>query len=96
MKHFQFFCEIPEIDFMNELLACYCLNGFDQKIQFCKSNIVEMNTVKKLDEFLPEIVPYYLPCKAKTYMNELSEKRLITILFQFIKLYAYELYRKEK
>lgn len=65
---------------MNELLACYGLNGFDQNFQFCKSNLVEMKTVKKLDEFLPEIVPYYLPCKAKTYMNELCEKRVIIIL----------------
>ena len=45
---------------------------------------------------MPEIVLYYLLYKAKPYMNELCEERGITILSQFIKLYVYKLYRKEK
>jgi hypothetical protein len=96
MKNFQLFCELPELDFIHELLECYGLTGFDQNIEFCKSDLVDLKTVDKLENILPYIVPYYLPCKAKTYLTEINEKRAITILSQFIKLYAYKLYRKER
>ena len=43
-------CDIPEIDFMNELLPCYGLNGFAENIGFCESNLVEMQTVKNWDD----------------------------------------------
>ena len=47
-------------------------------------------------DILPEMVLYYIPCKAKKYLGELNEDRAITILRQFLRLYEYELFKKER
>lgn len=96
MKYFQLFCEQPTTEFMIDFLKCYGLNGFDDTVEFSKGDLVELHTVEQLEEMLPEIILYYLPCKAKIYMNDLNEKRAITVLCQFLKLFSYKLSRKER
>lgn len=96
MKYFQLFCEQPSVEFMNDFLKCYGLNGFDDTLEFSKGDLIENNTVEKLENMLLEIVMYYLPCKAKIYLNDLNEKRAITVLSQFLKLFNYTLSRKER
>lgn len=96
MKYFQLFCEQPSIEFMHDLLKCYGLNGFDDTVEFSKGDLIENNTVDKIENLLLEIVMYYLPCKAKIYLNDLNEKRAITVLSQFLKLFDYKLSRKER
>lgn len=96
MQYFQLFCEQPSLEFMNDFLKCFGLNGFDDTIEFCKGDLVDHNTIAKLEDMLLEIIMYYLPCKAKVYVNDLDEKRAITVLSQFIKLFSYRLSRKER
>ena len=96
MKFFQLFCEQPSIDFMSQFLKCYGLKGFDDNVEFSKGDLIEYDTVEKLEDMLPEIIMYYLPCKAKIYLDALTEKRAITILSQFLKLFSYKLARKER
>ena len=96
MKFFQLFCEQPSMDFMLDLLKCYGLKGLDDNVEFSKGDLIENNTVDMLEDMLPEIIMYYLPCKAKIYLSNITEKRAITILSQFLKLYAYKLARKER
>lgn len=96
MKYFQLFCEQPSIEFMHEFLKCYGIIGFDDTYEFSKADLVENRTVEKLENMLLEIVMYYLPCKAKIYLNDINEKRCITILSQFLKLFSYNLSRKER
>jgi hypothetical protein len=96
MKYFQLFCGTPSDDFIESLLACYGLKSLQDKWEFCKNDLIEMKTVEKLEELLPEMVMYYIPCKAKIYLNNIDEKRAITILSQFLKLFDYKMSRKEK
>lgn len=96
MKFFQLFCEKPNMEFMTELLDCYGLSGLDDNKEVCKGDLIELNTIDKIEDMLPEIIMYYLPCKAKIYLNDLTEKRSITILCQFLKMYNYRLARKER
>ena len=96
MKYFQLFSEQPSVEFMNDFLKCYGLNGFDDTLEFSKGDLIEQNTVEKLENMLLEIVMYYLPCKANIYLNDLNEKRAITVLSQFLKLFNYTLSRKER
>ena len=72
LKYFQLFCEQPSIEFMHDLLKCYGLNGFDDTVEFSKGDLIENNTVDKIENLLLEIVMYYLPCKAKIYLNDLN------------------------
>ena len=96
MKYFQLFCEQPSVEFMHEFLQCYGLKGFDDTVEFSKGDLIENNTIEQLEDILLEIVMYYLPCKAKVYLNDLNEKRAITVLSQFLKLFSYKLSRKER
>jgi hypothetical protein len=96
MKHFQLFSEKPDLDFLEELLSCYGLQGLDDKIEFNKQDLIDLDTVNKITELIPELILYYLPCKSFIYLNNINEKRAITILSQFLKLFDYKLIRKER
>lgn len=39
---------------------------------------------------------HYIPCKAKKYLSEIDEDRAITILRQLLRIYEYELAKKER
>ena len=43
-----------------------------------------------------DIIRYYIPCKGRKYLVELTEKKCITILRQFLKIQNYTLMSKEK
>lgn len=96
MKYLQLFSEKPSEDFVVELLGCFGLKDLSDKREFSKGDLIEMNTVIKIEELIPELVIYYLPCKARIYLSNMNEKRTITVLSQFLKLYEHKLSRKEK
>ena len=96
MKYFQLFCDKPSPDFMKTLLECYGLICMTIYKEFSKGDLIELNTSDKLVDLIPELVLYYLPCKSIVYLNNIDEKRCITILSQFLKLYDCRLGRKEK
>lgn len=96
MKYLQLFCDIPSEYFLTTLLNCYNITSLSDNHEFNKGDLIEYNTVDKLIDIIPELILYYLPCKAKIYLNDINEKRAITILSQFLKLYDYKLMREEK
>ena len=96
MKLYQLFKSIPSPAFMTEFLSCFGLRGLDDSSEFSKFTLRERNTVDKIMDLLPEIVLYYIPCKAKKYLSEIDEDRAITILRQLLRLYEYELSKKER
>lgn len=96
MKYLQLFCEIPSEMFLTQLLKCYGIQSMNDTHEFNKGDLVELKTVDKLNDLIPELIMYYLPCKAKIYLNDITEKRAVTILSQFLKLHDYRLMREEK
>ena len=96
MIYNQFFCEEPTMDLLIELLKCYGLNSLNDNIEFSKADLCENKTVEKMEDMIHELIMYYLPCKAKIYLDVITEKRAVTILSQFIKLFSYKLARKER
>ena len=55
-----------------------------------------MGTVEKIIELKPELEKCYLPCKSRTYLNDLNNKNVITILRQIVKPHGYLVYSREK
>ena len=53
-------------------------------------------TALSLASLKDELSVYYLPCKARKYLNGLTEKTIITLLRQLVKLYGYTLNSCEK
>lgn len=95
MKYFQLFRDHPTESFIIRLLACYGLTGLDDSRQFTKSHLKAFGTIQKIEELLQELYVYYVPCKAKIYLENISLKRSITILWQFLRFTNYSLERTE-
>lgn len=49
------------------------------------------------EEWLPELEPYYLPCKAKRFLyGTMDSAKLITILRHIVRVYDYDLIAQER
>jgi hypothetical protein len=98
MKINQLFTKKVDTDILIRLLNCFGLTDLNDKRFFCKYDIVQQNTVQKLNSMRLDLEHYYLPCKAKIYLDcdEMNEKRAITVLKQVLRLHGYHLHSKEK
>lgn len=86
----------PEIQFVNEFIKIYGLNDMNDTNLFTKQNLVDLNTIDEINNLLPELSKYYLPCKSKQFLNNIDEKKSITILRQLLKIHNYNVSSKEK
>ena len=92
----QLFKTNPPEDLCLEVVKAFGLQGFDDVTNFSKKDLEVLGTVNKLYELKPKLEEYYIPCKAKLYVNNIDHKRAITILRQFLKTQNYTLSSKEK
>lgn len=93
----QLFSCVPELNVVDKLLSYFGLEeGINDKNSFNKLNMKELETVKKIDEYKGELRKYYIPCKARVYLDVIDEKKCITILRQFIKTHGYTLVSSDK
>ena len=91
----QLFKISPDLKITTDILLLFGLNGLDDNHSFTKQNLIDMNTVEKMNQNIEMIKKYYIPCKAK-YLDNLTEKKCITVLRQFLKIHNYTLMYKEK
>ena len=96
MKKNQLFRKTPSEDLVLKIINAFGLNGFDDRRIFSRKQLKKINTVDKINEMRPELEKCYLPCKSRTYLSELNNKNVITILRQCIKIYGYVILSKEK
>ncbi len=95
-KKNQNFKNNPDMNIVTTLLQTFGLTGLDDDRYFTKENMKEIETVRNINLLIPKLEEYYLPCKSKLYLKDLTEKKSITILRQFIKNYNYKLITFEK
>ena len=96
MTLYQLFTKRPEKDILLKILDALGLESLDDTKIFTKKDLGEINALDNIKKILPEIEEYYLPCKARKYLKDLDNKKLITILRQFIKCFNYFLFSKER
>lgn len=96
MRYLQLFRELPCDEFIEVFLSCYGFNGLDDLREITCDDIINLKTIQKLNELIPEMVIYYLPCKAEIYLKSMTWRKSITVLGQFLKLVGFSLCRKEK
>ena len=92
----QLFRNIPDLKFTLELLSYFGLYSLTDIHSFNKQNLIDLKTVDKISKNIDQISKYYIPCKSRIYLSNLTEKKCITILRQFIKVHNYTLMYKEK
>ena len=95
-KKNQNFKNNPDMNIVTTLLRTFGLTGLEDDRYFTKENMKEIETVLNINLLIPKLEEYYLPCKSKLYLKDLTEKKSITILRQFIKNYNYKLITFEK
>ena len=96
MKKDQLFNKkIPDKVF-NEIIYIFGINNIEDICYFTKKNLIQLDTLTKLINYRSELIKYYLPCKARTYLNGLNIKNCITVLRQVLKTRGYTLKSKEK
>lgn len=95
-KKDQNFRNKPDIKFISTLLETFGLDNLEDDRYFTKGHMKENLTVEKINELIPQMNDYYLPCKSKIYLQNINEKKAITILRQFVKIYNYKVFSFEK
>ena len=92
----QLFKNKPDMNLLNDTIRLFGLSDLNDTKLFTKQNMIDLNTLQKVNEIVPRLQDFYLPCKSKKYLTRLDEKRCITILRQLLKQYNYNLLTKEK
>ena len=96
MSKNQLFKNHPDEDFVINLLNIFGIKNFNDNHYFIKKDLEELNTIDELNKIKNILYNYYIPCKAKIYINNIDLKKAITILRQFLKTQNYTLLSKEK
>jgi hypothetical protein len=79
------FRENPPIDVLNIMLRELGFTSpMDTKL-FCAEEL----KLETLHEWIPLLEPYYLPCKAKRYLDRLDSRRIITILRHVLPIHGF-------
>ena len=94
-KKNQLFKMSPDIHIIGSLLSVFGLDDLEDGRYFSREYLKENLVVQKMETLSEELRNYYIPCKQKNLLN-LSEKRSITILRQFIKPFGYKCQGTEK
>jgi len=92
----QLFKVIPDKNITLSLLKLFGIHDFNDNHSFTKLNLIDLSTVDNINKMIPILKKYYLPCKYNTYLQNINEKKCITILRQFLKIHNYTLFSKEK
>jgi hypothetical protein len=83
----------PPLELVDQVLRSLKLSGVYDKRWFSKDEL----PMDSLDEWLPSVEPYYLPCKAQRYLHrDLTPNCVITILRHLLKANSIELKTQEK
>lgn len=92
----QLFTRIVDREVAERLVKCLGLEGMDDSRSFTRYDLERVGAVTKVYAMVDELIKFYLPCKAKVYLTQLTEKKVITVVKQVIRLHNYSITAKEK
>ena len=87
---------MPDFEYIQPILECFNIVDVNSNKSFTKKDLKSFGTIQKLLDKIHLLEELYLPCKAKIYLKELTEKKCITILRQLLKLFNLNLKSSEK
>ena len=92
----QLFKVYPTNELFNKLISAFGFVDIANTHPFSRNDLKYLKTVEKINLLKPYLEKCYIPCKARTYLNNLTEKNVITILRQNLKIRGYVVTSKEK
>jgi hypothetical protein len=94
---FQLFRDKPPLHIIMSMLNKVGIENLqDIKHTFTKEDIANCLDDSCWDDNITLLKEYYLPCKYRNYCVDVSEKKIITIIKQCLRVYNYKLESKEK
>jgi hypothetical protein len=91
-KPVKLFRRDPPREFVETILQRLGFQGFNDLRWFRRDDLRQ----ERLEELLPELEAYYLPCKAVRFLHTWSDHTLLTILRHILRVYEYTLYAEER
>ena len=92
----QLFKAYPTNELFNKVISAFGFVDIANTTPFSRNDLKYLKTVEKINLLKPYLEKCYIPCKARTYLNNLTEKNVITILRQILKTKGYIVTSKEK
>ena len=88
----------PPFELVNDIIYHIFKKNLEDNIyiEFTIKKLKNNNVTHIINHFIPELKKYYLKCKHEKYLENLNEKKIITILRQILKPYHYEINAFEK
>ena len=91
---YQLFQQVPDEEFLKILLNCYGIEDIDDNKEFTKTDLNDINIINKIEDLIPELVLYYLPCKYQMFLTNITLNKCIKILRQILRIYKYHLKKR--
>lgn len=91
----QLFRNEPPTNLINKILNSFGVNGITDRREFSKFTITD-ESIKKMQPYLEELKTFYINSKRDTYFDNLTCKKIITIIKQVVKPHKFKLVSKEK
>ena len=90
--------EPPPIELVEQIFYSLLNIKLDETIfyQFSRKILLNKNVNQNIINFIPELKKYYLKCKYQKYLENLNEKKIITIFRQILKEHNYRIKASEK
>ena len=73
----QLFRHSPDEKTTLEVLSFFGIQGFDDNHSFTRSNLEDLETVKQMNNIIDSLSLFYIPCKSKQYLTDLTEKNVL-------------------
>ena len=87
------FRKVPAIEVVDQVLRSLKIGGVQEKRWFAKDEIC----IDTMEDWMPILEPYYLPCKAERYLRgEMTRSRAITVVRHLLKAHKIELKVQER
>jgi hypothetical protein len=97
-KKNQLFNKIPPFSLIKNIFYNLINKELDDDIffQFSKKNLENKEIMEKIEKIIPDLKIYYLKCKHEKYLENLNEKKIVTIFRQILKPYNFNINSSEK
>ena len=93
----QLFRRNPDRYIISDILKIFNIESLDdENFYFTKSDLLNSDIIDNITKIKHKLEVYYIPCKAKVYLENIDINKSITILRQFLKYLEYNLKLKEK
>ena len=93
----QLFRRNPDRYIISDILKIFNIESLDdENFYFTKSDLLNSDIIDNITKIKHKLEVYYIPCKAKVYLENIDINKSITILRQILKYLEYNLKLKEK